>query len=176
MEIALIPDIIKNDISSLPNPTLFGSRAMASRPATESFDPSVVICSQITKETDWDFSQQYTVGTHRYLVSAGFQCFTAKELDGYADDLTQAVYIKQYVKDSSFLKLPLFDNIVTVNVVLHSDEALFRQVWGSINAEFYYTYLWKRSPSYDHIDDTYEIKARIKSIMNQLYRTGSAFV
>jgi hypothetical protein len=125
-----------------------------------------MIGSQITNSTDWDFSQQYNDYTHSYLLSAGFTHYSKNEIGPYADDLTVGVYIKEYSASSLF---SLFNAVPKINVVLHSDELFFRRVWDRISPEFYYRYLWKRSPQYDHIDSVGERKLRIREIMNQLY-------
>lgn len=166
-----IPDIIKSDLASIGHPKLFGSRSMATRPAKEGFVPSVTIGSQITASTDWDFSQQYSPEIHHYLVSAGFAHYTSEQLSPYADDLTLGVYIKEYSPKWDWKNPTWFsqDDIVKVNIVLHSNEALFRRVWNSIDAEFYYKYLWKRGPRFDYLDnDLCTIKSHIKEVMNQL--------
>ena len=170
-----IPDIIKTDLKQLGYPRLFGSRSMVDKPVKAGFDPSIMIGSQITTDTDWDFSQRYSEEAHQYLVAAGFTHFTAEQISPYADDLTVGVYIKDYVPHFDWKNPKTYTNrdIVKVNIVLHIDEPLFRQVWDSIDAEFYYKYLWKRSSHYDYLDDdTCAIKAKIKTIMNQLYSTA----
>lgn len=158
------------DIKQLGYAKLFGSRSMANRSATTSFDPAVMIGSQITATTDWDYSQSYSEESHNYLTAAGFTCYRAEDMAHYADDLTVAVYVKEYLGDDGFFPTHC------VNVVLHSDEALFRQVWNSISPEFYYTHLWKRSPHYDGLDSTGEIKLCIKQVMNQLYATARSMI
>lgn len=160
----MIPDIIQKDIDTI-GAVLFGSRSMAARPAKENFDPTIMIGAHINASTDWDFSQQYSTQAHDYLVSVGFECYKDAQLSPYADSLTKAVYIKSYCS---------FPRLHIVNVVLHKDEALFRQVWDCIDPEFYYRYLWKRSPHYDYTSDLGEIKTRIKEIMNQLYAVAKS--
>lgn len=171
-----IPDIIKSDLKAIGYPRLFGSRSMISKPIKAGFDPTMQIGLLITADTDWDFSQQYSEEAHQYLVAAGFTHHTAEAISPYADDLTVGVYIKEYVPHFDWKNPKTYTNrdIVKVNIVLHSDEALFRQVWNSIDAEFYYKYLWKRGPRFDYLyDDLCSIKMRIKEVMNQLYSTAS---
>lgn len=166
-----LPDIIKNDLKHCGYPQLFGSRSMAARPSTEDFDTAVMIGSQISSSTDWDFSQQYSDELHQYLISVGYAAYTSESLGAYADNLTVSVYVKDYHPGFS-LKNPLAyfgSDVVKVNIVLHKDEELFRRVWDRITPEFYYNYLWKRSPRYRNIDDLYRIKSTITGIMNQLY-------
>jgi hypothetical protein len=130
---------------------------MATRESSDSFDPSLYIGTRIAPNTDWDFSQQYSEEVHNYLVSAGYECHKGGD---YFDDLTVAVYSKT-IDDHK------------VHVVLHRNEELFRRIWNSIDAEFYYKYLWKRSGLY-LCDSPQGIKYMIRQIMNQLYRTGAA--
>ena len=165
-----LPEPIKSDLKAVGYPRLFGSRSMASRPVKENFDPAAVIGSQITDNTDWDFSQQYSEEADHYLQSAGFTVHRAEHIAPYADDLTEAVYIKGYIGSDGLLSTHC------VNIVLHNDETLFRQVWDSIDAEFYYMHLWKRSPYYAGIDDMCEIKMSIKTVMNQLYTTARSML
>lgn len=169
-----IPDCLKTDLQNCGYPQLFGSRSMALRPAVSHFDPVVMIGSQISSSTDWDFSQQYSDEIHHYLISAGYAEYGREFLGDYADDLTVAVYIKEFHPAFNWkLLLPYNnDDVTKVNIVLHSDELLFRRVWSSISPKFYYSHLWKRSPCYDHIDYQYEIKSNITTIMNQLYVTA----
>jgi hypothetical protein len=167
----MIPEIMKTDIKNLGYARLFGSRSMAARPSVEGFDPSVMIGSQINDSTDWDFSQQYNDYTHSYLLSAGFTHYAKDQIGPYADDLTVGVYIKEYTPKFNMGNLLAYrlGDVPKINVVLHSDELFFRQVWDRISPEFYYRYLWKRSPQYDHIDSIGERKQHIREIMNQLF-------
>ena len=174
-----IPDIIKSDLKQLGYPRLFGSRSMAIRPAKEGFVPAIMIGSQINNTTDWDFSSQYTEEAHHYLVAAGFTHYTAESISPYADDLTAGVYIKEYVPSFDWKnpKTYSINEVAKVNIVLHIDEPLFRCVWDSIDAEFYYQYLWKRGPRFDYLDyDLCEVKMRIKTVMNQLYSTARQMI
>lgn len=167
-----IPEIIKSDLKQLGYPQLFGSRSMVNKPVKAGFSPAIMIGSRITADTDWDFSQQYSEEADSYLVAAGFTHYTAEAISPYADDLTTGVYIKEYAPSFDWKNPIAFSNndIVKVNIVLHTDEALFRRVWDSIDAEFYYKYLWKRGPRFPYMDhDMCGIKMRIKEIMNQLY-------
>lgn len=170
-----IPDCVKSDLQNCGYPQLFGSRSMALRPAVERFDPAVMIGSQISSSTDWDFSQQYSDEIHRYLISSGYAEYGREFLGAYADDLTVGVYIKEFhpAFDWNHLVPYSTDDVVKVNIVLHNNEKLFRRVWSRITPEFYYSHLWKRSPSYGSIDDLYEIKSTITGIMNQLYAVAA---
>jgi hypothetical protein len=167
-------EIIARDLKNLGHPQLFGSRAMSMRKVIRGFDPSLQIGTQIYSTTDWDFSQQHSEPLHDYLIAAGFRSHSKEELGAYADDLTAGVYIKEYHPPFDWKHLTIYssDEVVTVNIVLHSDEALFRRVWSSITPEFYYKYIWKRSPRYEHLDSG-EARERIREIMNQLYRTAN---
>jgi len=160
---------IKQDIKELKSAQLFGSRSMAARSATKGFDPSFMIGAQITEETDWDFSEQYSEYTHSYLLSAGFTHYDSADLAPYGDNLTVGVYIKDYTPKSDWGLLNIFTDAPTVNIVLHSNEELFRQVWDAITPEFYYRHLWKRSPQLDHIGTMGERKLHISEMMNQLF-------
>lgn len=172
-----IPNAVRQDIKELGNARLFGSRAMAAKPKSESFDPALMIGAQIDCTTDWDFSAQYSDDAHNYLISARYTYFSAKELQGYADNLTEGVYIKEFKPKTTWSLDSIFSNadVYTVNVVLHSDEMLFRKTWDAIDAAFYYNYVWKRSAHYDHIDDMLERKQHIRQIMNQLYAVARQF-
>jgi len=167
----MIPEIMKHDIKELGYARLFGSRSMSSRPVVEGFDPAIMIGTQINESTDWDFSQQYSDYAHSYLVSSGFTHYSKNEIGPYADNLTVGVYIKEY-KHKFDVRNPLafcLSDAPKINVVLHSDENLFRRVWDSITPEFYYKYLWKRSPRYERTDSVGERKLYIREVMNQLY-------
>jgi hypothetical protein len=143
---------------------------MAARPAVKEFDPAVMIGSQVTDETDWDFSAKYSELNQDALARAGFT-YWPSGASPYRDNLTVRVYSKEYhPKVGRFLS---YSTITKVHVVLHSDEELFRRVWDRISPEFYYKYLWKRSPQYDHIDSKGERKLLIREIMNQLYELAA---
>ncbi len=153
----MIPEPLKRDIANVGYAKLFGSRSMAVRPSSASFDPAWSIGRKITNTTDWDFSQQYSEEAHNYLISVGY---THHDNADYMDDLTVAVYSKS-VDD------------YRVHFALHNNEELFRRVWDSISAEFYYKFLWKRSDLYA-FEPRLNVKKSIKEIMNQLYETGAA--
>jgi hypothetical protein len=151
----MIPELIKHEVAKVGQAKLFGSRSMAARPATDSFNPSVSIGNRINISTDWDFSQEYSIEAHNYLASAGYRYCTRAV---YFDDLTVGVYSK------------LIDTN-NVHFVLHKKENLFRWVWDSISTEFYYKYLWKRSDLY-LFESSDKVKITIRDTMNQLYKTG----
>ena len=169
-----MPTEIAQDIKEIGYARLFGSRSMASRPTVEGFDPFLMIGTQITEATDWDFSQQYSDYTHSYLLAAGFAHYSKADFGPYGDDLTVGVYIKEYAPKTDWSLSNIFTNPPTANVVLHSDEDLFRRVWDAITPEFYYRYLWKRSPQLDHIDSMGERKLYISEMMNQLFAVAKA--
>lgn len=152
----MIPEPLKRDIANAGYAKLFGSRSMAVRPSSATFDPTWSIGRRITPTTDWDFSQQHSEEVHNYLVSAGY---THHDNADYFDDLTVGVYAKSIDGYSA-------------HFVLHNNEELFRRVWDSISAEFYHKFLWKRSDLYA-FEQPLIIKKRIKQIMNQLYETGA---
>jgi hypothetical protein len=155
-----LPDTITKDFKHLDTYMLFGSRSMARKTATETFDPEVMIGARINRFTDWDFSAPANSANYGALTAAGYAYYPRNCLS-YADNLTQCIFSKEYSEGHR------------VHVVLRKDYALFRQVWYSIDAQFYYTYLWKRSPYYDD----YEIadkKQAICAVMNQLYATAQS--
>lgn len=158
------------DISKLDNAMMFGSRSMASRPAKEGFDPSVMIGAQITDSTDWDFSAPYTLENHTILLASGYIHWPAEQL-GYRDELTEGVYIKTYPHKFDVSNPVAYNGVPTANVVLRNDHALFCQVWNSIDPEFYYNHIWKRSPTYDYLNMPFT-KETIRNIMDQLFRTA----
>jgi len=172
----IAPDEIITDIAKLSEAILFGSRSMASRPVVDTFDPSYSIGAQITKTTDWDFSAQYSKENHDSLIASGFTYFSPEVLN-YKDDLATGVYIKTYTKpfDMNNLTIEEMNSDPVANVVLRSDHNLFCQVWNSIDAKFYYEFLWKRGPSYFD-EDLGLTKSIIRDILNQLFRTAKHMI
>lgn len=165
-----VPTQMLHDVDQLQTYMLFGSRSMAGRPAVEDFDPALAIGSQITDETDYDFSAPYSEQNHDILISSGFAHWAPEQL-GYKDELTTGVYIKCYPHKFDMKNPDIFSGIPTVNVVLRNDYHLFQQIWNSIDPKFYYTYLWKRSSTYD-LEDMSLTKTTICDIMNQLFMTA----
>jgi hypothetical protein len=163
-----------NDIAKLGYAMLFGSRSMASRRAVEGFDPQVMIGSQITDDTDWDFSASYNEANHDALIEAGFTYWPPEDLS-YKDDLTTGVYIKTYPHKFDMNNPEIFSGTPTANVVLRNDFYLFRQVWDSMDPKFYHDYVWKRSPNYE-FQELGSTKEKIRDIMNQLFRTARQMI
>jgi hypothetical protein len=144
---------------------------MASRPAVEGFDPAFMIGSQITDETDWDFSAPYSEKNHNTLIESGFMYWPPEDLS-YKDSLTTGVYIKQYMHKFDKDNPKIFKTVPPVaNVVLRNDFHLFCRVWNSIDPQFYYNHIWKRSPNYE-FQELGLTKNKIRDIMNQLFRTA----
>jgi hypothetical protein len=170
----IAPDRVMDDIAKLSSAVLFGSRSMASRPAKEGFDPAVMIGAQINDSTDWDFSAPYTQENHDILINAGYIHWPAEQL-GYRDELTEGVYIKTYPHKFDLSNPVVYSGVPTANVVLRNDYPLFCQTWNSIDLEFYYKHLWKRSPNYDGQDLSFT-KETIRDIMDQLFRTARYMV
>lgn len=174
-----IPTEIYDDIKHLSPYMLYGSRDMASRPAvsefehmtTETFIPAEMIGSKILKETDYDFAVPDTPANREVLMNNEFDLFEDQLY--YRDDVTSAVYVKKYYPHLGFNKTSSRGpgDMHVVNVVLKNDYPLFRQVWYSIDPEFYHDFLWKRGPNYEHCKKTLT-KAKIRNIMNQLFRTA----
>ena len=169
-----VPAQMYKDLEPLQTYMLFGSRSMAARPAVEDFDPSVMIGAQITDATDYDFSAPYSEENHDTLISSGFAYWPPEQL-GYKDDLTVGVYIKEYPHKFDIKNLKIFSDTPKVNVALRNDYYLFRQTWNSIDPQFYYNYLWKRSPNYD-LEEMSLTKTKIRDIMNQLFRTAKHMI
>jgi hypothetical protein len=165
-----IPADMLADLNKLHIYMSFGSRSMAARPAREGFDPAVMIGSQISDSTDWDFSAPYTQKNHEALISSGYAYCPAEQL-GYRDELTEGVYIKTYPHKFDMSNPVIYSGVPTANVVLRNDYSLFCQVWNSIDPEFYYKHVWKRSPRYD-FQEMSLTKETIRDIMNQLFRTA----
>jgi hypothetical protein len=170
MSLIYCPKEMKSDISKLGYAMLFGSRSMASRPAVEGFDPAVMIGSQITDETDWDFSAPYSEKNQDALAAAGFAYWPPGALS-YKDDLTMGVYIKTYIQEFDTKNPGFYTAAPVVNVVLRNDFYVFRQVWESMDPQFYHDYIWKRSPNYVYQEMSLT-KGKIRDIMNQLFRTA----
>jgi hypothetical protein len=171
-EMTVPPKKLLDDIMLLDASFLFGSRSMAARSATESFDPSAAIGSRITEGTDWDFSAPWSQANHDALITNGFAHWPSDQLS-YRDDLTVSVYIKSYSHkfDIKNLILQELGEIPTANVVLRNDFPLFVRTWNSIDPQFYHDYLWKRSPRFDY-QDLSLTKSMIRDTMNQLFRTA----
>jgi hypothetical protein len=165
----MLPERINSDLVALPGLRLFGSRSMAIRPATDSFDPAAHIHSRIRAITDWDFSGQYSNTLIKALRAKGFE---ENDASHYFDNQTVAVFSKRYVTPIDWSNPVISEGDEKVHVVLHSDETLFRRVWDCIYPEFYYNYLWKRSPKYEYCDDIGQVNFNIKLIMNQLYEVA----
>lgn len=168
------PELVMNDISKIDSAILFGSRSMTSRPAVEEFDPVTMIGSQITDETDWDFSAPYSEKNHEALIQAGFTHYPPECLS-YKDDLTTGVYIKEYSPKFDMNNLVAYSHAPVANVVLRNDYYVFCQTWDSVDPCFYYKYLWKRSPNYDG-EELGDVKNKIRDIMNQLFRTAKGMI
>lgn len=164
------PEMVMDDIAKLDSAVLFGSRSMASRPAVEEFDPAFMIGSQITDETDWDFSAPYSEKNHSALIESGFVYWPPEDLS-YKDSLTTGVYIKQYMHKFDVKNPVIYSSAPVANVVLRNDFYIFRQVWDSIDPKFYYDHIWKRSPTYDHLNMSLT-KEKIRDTMNQLFKTA----
>lgn len=165
-----IPMEIYHDLEPLNHYMMFGSRSMASRPVKKDFDPAAMIGARIDDATDWDFSAPYTQENHDILVNAGYIYWGAEQL-GYRDELTEGVYIKTYPHKFDISNPVIYNGVPIANVVLRNDYPLFRQVWASIDPEFYYDHIWKRSPTYDHLNMSFT-KETIRNIMDQLFRTA----
>jgi hypothetical protein len=171
---SIIPDEIQYDLNLLPSSAyLFGSRSMIGRKSKNlEFDPAVKIASMIDDTTDWDISMQFSDENHERLLKQGFTCHQKENLV-YRDDLTVNIYSKEYVKKKDFPDLSLveLDMSTRCHVVLRSDFYLFRAVWESIDPEFYYNFLWKRSLVLNS-KKKHLVKDDICKMLNQLYATA----
>jgi hypothetical protein len=152
---------------------LFGSRSMASRWASETFNPASKIGCMITVDTDWDIAAEFNKENIVALHNAGFASRNGDEL--YAkDNLTQVIFTKNIAVGSG----DIFDQIVPIHVILRKNNSFFMTVWDNIDAEYYYNYLWKRGPKfykfltkrYMHHRDA--VKKEIRDAMNQLYASA----
>lgn len=91
----------------------------------------------VNKETDYDFSTMYSPETEQRLQDIGFT-LVGKD---YGQDSRNtkdyyslvAVYEKKRVGE-------------TVQILLHQNESLFRNVWGRISPTFWANMIWKSNP------------------------------
>lgn len=171
-----IPHEVYADIEKLQQYMLYGSRSIATRAARDGFDPSVMIGAQIFPGTDYDFAAPDTPENHEILTMAGFNYWSEVQLN-YKDSLTSAVYIKKYNPkyDPNKIQWVNLNEVPVVNVVLKKDFPLFRQVWNSIEPEFYYKHLWKRSPTYDG-QELGLTKDTIRGILDQMFKTAEYMI
>ena len=149
---------------------LFGSRSMAARWASETFNPASKIGCMITVDTDWDIAAEFNKENVIALRNDGFVSREGDEL--YAkDNLTQVISTKHIADGSG----DIFDQIVPIHVILRKNNSFFMTVWDNIDAEYYYNHLWKRGPKFTntryrgHND---KIKKEIRDAMNQLYASA----
>jgi hypothetical protein len=161
----MIPEVIIQDFKYLDTYMQSGSRSMAAKAPVEGFDPAIMIGERITQDTDWDFNAPANAENHHALLAAGYTHFNRDQLV-YVDALCQGIYVKNIVSANAL-------DITSVQVVLRSDYWLFRETWYSIDPQFYYNYIWKRSPCYRGYSNS-EVKERIRDIMNQLFTTAKA--
>jgi hypothetical protein len=168
-ELYIAPEMVMDDVAKLDSAILFGSRSIASRPAVEGFDPAIMIGSQITDETDWDFSAPYSEKNHNTLIESGFMYWPPEDLS-YKDSLTTGVYIKKYIHKFDMKNPTIYSSAPVANVVLRNDHAIFCQAWNSVDPKFYHDFLWKRSPNYE-FQELGLTKNKIRDIMNQLFKT-----
>jgi len=160
-----IPDTILKEIQPiLKNEyVLFGSRSMASRPKTYSFDPQLMIGMRIDKTTDWDFSVPYSKKTSKALEALGYNKIEKEDLS-YRDDLTEVIFTKKLFSDDPH---DVF-NYEDINIVMRNDHETFVKTWNNITPEFYHNYIWKRSPRYYNMGQG-DTKDLIRVIMNLLF-------
>lgn len=144
---------------------LFGSRSMASRWATDTFNPAVKIGCKIDDETDYDIAAEFNAENIAALRSAGFTSRDGNEL--YAkDDLTKVIFTKQIPSGVG----DIFEQIVSVHVILRKNNSFFMAVWDDIDPQYYYEHLWKRGPKYSlRKYNKDKIRKEIRDAMNQLY-------
>jgi hypothetical protein len=150
---------------------LFGSRSMAARWASETFNPAVKIGCIIAADTDWDIAAEFNAENIVALRNAGFTSREGDEL--YAkDDLTQIIFSKNIV---GLDPGDIFAQIVPIHVILRKRNSFFMTVWDNIDAEYYYNHLWKRGPKFTNT--RYKghrdlVKKEIRDAMNQLYASA----
>ena len=147
---------------------LFGSRSMASRWATDNFNPAVKIGCKIDDGTDWDIAAEFNADNVVILRKAGFTSKNSDEL--YAkDDLTQTIFTRIIFSDD------IMESTTTIHIILRKNNSFFMSVWDNIDAKYYYEHLWKRGPKFantryrGHKD---KIKNEIRDAMNQLYASA----
>jgi hypothetical protein len=147
---------------------LFGSRSMASRWATDGFNPAVKIGCKIDDETDYDIAAEFNADNVVILRKAGFKSRDGDEL--YAkDDLTQTIFTRTILSDD------IMESTTTIHIILRKNNSFFMSVWDNIDPKYYYEHLWKRGPKYtntryrSHND---KIKKEIRDAMNQLYASA----
>ena len=149
---------------------LFGSRSMASRWASETFNPASNIGCVITVDTDWDIAAEFNAENIVALRNAGFVSRKGDEL--YAkDNLTQIIFTKNIVDGYG----DIFDQIVPIHVILRKRNSFFMTVWDNIDAEYYYNHLWKRGPKFTntrYLGQFDKMKKEIRDAMNQLYASA----
>lgn len=160
-----IPTWLENDIKPIGG-YLFGSRSMVDRKsANPDFNAKTMIGPNIAYDTDYDIAAPFEESVEKYLTDRGYTCVDASNM---------------YAKDKYFKTLYTkkgHDN-KNAQIILRSNHELFKKVWNTIDPEFYYENIWKRSPEfmkkYRHLDHV-KTKEKIMLVMNQLYNTAEKF-
>jgi hypothetical protein len=157
-----MPDSVREVFDALKgDKMLFGSRSMASRWVTDTFNPAIMIGNKISVTTDWDIAAEFTDENIKILEKMGFVGTTNLY---HPDDLTQEIYCNR-VKVPAGSGMP---HLVEVQVILRNNNRLFMDVWESVTPEFFYNNLWKRGPKYIRMKKD-SAKSMIQQTMNQLY-------
>lgn len=159
----MLPTWIEEDMKPIDG-YLFGSRSMVGRKsANKDFDARKMIGSKISKDTDYDIAAPSCMEVEKYLKQKG-----------YIRVDPEAMYAKDKYFQTLYTKVGMDGN--TAQVILRSNHEMFKKVWDSIDPEFYYENLWKRSPSMDRnkavLDPPVKRKEKIMLVMNQLYKTA----
>ena len=141
---------------------LFGSRSMAVREQyvsvkDNSFDLDK-ISSKITDSTDYDMAAPYSKMLEEMLVSNGWNQIPVEGLY-HPCALMKGLFIKS-------------NGGQTVQILLRDNHELFVKAWESIEPEFWYYYIWKRSPEFQFSKFAKkEQKKIITEIIMQVYNT-----
>lgn len=112
---------------------LFGSRHMMWRPATNNFDPALSIAPHIYTQTDYDYVFPIDGIWRKALIDDGFTQI-AFEQSPYPWSQGIVAFYKRSVDD------------VNIQAIIRNDYDAFCSMWKKIDVEFWYNYLWKRSP------------------------------
>jgi len=162
----------------------FGSRSMAAR--KDEYANKIDLLLNRDKITDWDYSLPYNeeilksfersgfewkVNPHfKYMIGSGPKTGKAPSSILSVSNIQQMPKEIHYADSICVGVLQKEKGGEKVDVVLHSDEQLFRRVWNKIGTEFYYNFIWKSSPdfAFKNLPDR-ERPAAVNRIMNQLY-------
>jgi len=131
---------------------------MAWRPKCGGFDPAEKILPEIYPQTDYDYALPNLSVYHKALSDDMYTQIPLEQSTYKWSDGIDSLWTKRYIDSEDY------QGMKTIQIILRNDFTEFCNTWDKIKPQFWYKYLWKRSPNKPPRDMRFDVMEQLIEI------------